>query len=89
MVGRIDMSLPYQFNTEVFQNTPNGIPMSTSQNSYQYSSQQGANAVFYYKSTMDAYYKTQNSNAPAVYQYKSDQERLAALIGRANIACRR
>jgi hypothetical protein len=83
------MSLPYQFNTETFENIPNGLPMSTSQTSYQYSSQQGANAVFYYKSTMDAYYKTQNSNSPSVYQFKSDQERLAALIGRIKIECRR
>jgi hypothetical protein len=83
------MSLPYQFNTETFENIPNGIPMSTCQTSYQYSSQQGANTVFYHKSTMDAYYKSLNPTSPSVYQYKSDQERLASLIGRIKIECRR
>jgi hypothetical protein len=83
------MSLPYKFNTETFQNIPNGIPMSTAQTSYQYSSQQAATSIFVYKSTIDAFYKAQNPNTPSSYQFKSHQERLAALIGRLNAQCPR
>lgn len=85
------MSLPYKFNTEVFINGPCGsnMPMpyvSTSVNSFQYTSDQGSKTVYSYKSTIDAYYKTQNSNNPSVYQYKSDQERMAALMGRLKVS---
>ena len=83
------MSSPYSFNTEVFQNIPHGLGMSTCINSFQYTSQQGANAIYYNKSTMDAYYKSLDTQplAPKIYvqQFKSDQERLAYIIGRAKI----
>ena len=45
------MSSPYSFNTEVFQNIPRGLGMSTCINSFQYTNQQGANAIYYNKST--------------------------------------
>jgi len=84
------MSLPYKFNTEFYQNTPAGVPMSTSIHSFQYVSQQGANAIYYNKSTMDAYYKSlpQLSNNPPTMQFKSHQERLAYIVGRTKIQCK-
>ena len=91
------MSIPYQFNTEQFINVPCGSNLgwlypSTSVNSYQYTQKQGNNAVYFYKSSMDAYYAKQNSNSfglpTPVVQFKSQQERIAALLGSISVKCK-
>lgn len=83
-------SLPYSFNTETFITVPCGSNLgffapSTSIISSQYTIQQKANAIYYNKSTMDAYYATKYPTNPPVAQFKSDQDRLAALIGKNRI----
>lgn len=83
-------SLPYSFNTESFTNIPSGSNLgffapSTSVIASQYTIQQGANAIYYNKSTMDAYYAAKFPTNPPVAQFKSDQDRLAALIGKNRI----
>jgi hypothetical protein len=92
------MSIPYQFNTEQFNNVPCGTNLgwlypSTSVNSYQYTQKQGNNSVYFYKSSMDAYYAKQNSNnlglPTPVVQFKSQQERIAALLGSLSVKCGR
>lgn len=86
------------FPTEQFINIPCGSNLgmmlpSTSINSYQYTTQQGNNAVYFYKSTMDAYYAQKNSNTQGlpvpVVQFKSQQERIQALLGRLTVRCGR
>ena len=92
------MSLPYQFPTESFNNVPSGTNLglmlpSTSVNSYQYTTKQANNSVYFYKSTMDAYYAQKNSNSQGlpvpVMQFKSQQERIQALLGSLSVKCGR
>jgi hypothetical protein len=85
------MSLPYSFPAEQFNNVPNGLVMSNAVNSYQITQKNGNNSVYVNKSTMDAYYVNKygsNSSTPIpVYQFKSQQERIAALLGKLSVQC--
>jgi len=87
------MSLPYSFQTEYFNNVPCGSNLgfmfpSTCVNSYQNTQKNGNNAIYVNKSTMDAYYISQyGSNTGIRNQYKSQQERIAALLGKLSVQC--
>jgi hypothetical protein len=81
------MSLYPVFNVEKFESVPRGTPQSNGLNSSQIASQIGtgnaAKTIFLNQSTTKAFYLAQNANAPqgALFQYKSQQDRIAALQG--------
>jgi hypothetical protein len=77
------MSLNPVFNTEQFQSVPRGSVQSNSQNASQISSGNAAKTIYINQSTMKALYVAQNPTAPqgALFQYKSQQDRIAALQG--------
>jgi hypothetical protein len=81
------MSLNPVFNTEQFQSIPRGSVQSNSLNSSKNASQIGsgnaAKTIYINQSTMKGLYVAQNPTAPQgpLFQYKSQQERIAALQG--------
>jgi hypothetical protein len=78
------MSLNPVFNTEQFQNIPRGSVQSNSQNASQIGSGNAAKTIYINQSTMKGLYVAQNPNAPQgpLFQYKSQQDRIAALQGK-------
>ena len=89
------MSLPYQFRPEQYSIVPCGrsnVPvgacnaLNSSVSTYQHTYQQGNNSVYYGVSTTNAAFASLtvgNKNpTPYVYQFKSDQERLAYKMGK-------
>ena len=97
-------SLPYSFPTEQYINVPNnqtipnsncfnGLSVSEPWNAYQNTQKKANNAVYIYTSTMNAYYTSHyansNGNPIPVVQFKSQQERLAALVGKLSVQCGR
>ena len=77
------MSLNPVFNTEQFQSVPRGSVQSNTQNASQIGSGNAAKTIYINQSTMKALYVAQNPNMPqgALFQYKSQQDRIAALQG--------
>lgn len=77
------MSLNPVFNTEQFQSIPRGSVQSNVQNASQIGSGNAAKTIYINQSTMKGLYIAQNPNAPQgpLFQYKSQQDRIAALQG--------
>ena len=78
------MSLNPVFNTEQFQSIPRGSIQSNAQNASQVGSGNAAKTIYISQSTIKGFYVAQNPTAPQgpLFQYKSQQERIAALQGK-------
>ena len=93
------MSYPYQFAPEHYSIVPSGssnVPvgscnaLNSSVSTYQHTYQQANNTVYYGVSTTNGYFASLTANnknpMPFVYQFKSDQERLAYKMGKFTLA---